>query len=155
MIEALILVVLLYAVISLATTLVTLLDYVDQTGALDWRALLYGLRDLMIVVFEVLWWVVILRAWGLLELPLETRALDLAQPQDQVAYVAIFSFAMMIALLYLDGRIGTSLFLALTSAIVLHEFLDVPLFTVFLIVSIVVLVSSAWIVRSQTKTVYV
>jgi len=69
MVDPLVILLIVYGVTTLATVLVTLADYIDQVGGLDLTGLLYGLREITIVAIDIIWWIVILKAWGLLSIP--------------------------------------------------------------------------------------
>jgi hypothetical protein len=152
MVEPIIILLIVYGVTTLATVLVTLADYIDQVGSLDLRGFIYGLREITIVVIEIIWWIVILRAWGLLAIPWQAKELDLTSPEGQLVYIFVLSVALLIALLYWDGYIGTSAGLALISALILNAFIDLGLLGVMLVVGAVILVLTAWVLGSEVRT---
>jgi hypothetical protein len=152
MVEPIIILLIVYGVTTLATVLVTLADYIDQTGYLDFRGFIYGLREVTIVVIEVIWWIVILRAWGLLAIPWQAMELDLMSPEGQLVYIFVLSVALLVALLYWEGHISTSAGLALVSALILNAFIDLGLAGLLAAVGAVILVLTAWVLGSEIHT---
>nr|ADJ54331.1 hypothetical protein pHA1_gp53 [archaeon enrichment culture clone 1(2010)] len=152
MIDPIVILLIVYGVTTLATVLVTLADYIDQVGGLDLTGLLYGLRELTIVAIEIIWWIVILKAWGLLNIPWQAEEISLSEPSGQLVYIFVLSVALLIALLYWDGHIGSSAGVALISALILNAFIDLGFLGVLLVVGAIVLVLTAWILGSEIRT---
>jgi hypothetical protein len=152
MIEPLTILLIVYGVTTLATVLVTLADYIDQTGGLDFRGLVYGLREMTIVAIEIIWWIVILKAWGLLSIPWQAQDINLTEASGQLVYIFVLSVSLLIALLYWDGHIGTSAGMALISALILNAFIDLGFLGVLLVVGAIVLVLTAWVLGSEVRT---
>jgi len=152
MIDPLIVLLIVYGVTTLATVLVTLADYIEQTGELDLTGLLYGLREVTVVAIELVWWIIIFRAWGLLNISWNASTLDISKPEGQAVYIFVLSVALLIAILYWDGHIGTSAGMALISALILNAFIDIGLLGVFLVVGAIILVLTAWVLGSEIRT---
>jgi hypothetical protein len=122
-----------YAVATLAVVLITITRYVQQTGSLDWLSFFYALREVMVVAIELLWWVVILRAWGLIEVEWAAKPLTLSAAEDQLTYLAILAFALLIALMYRDGHIATATGLALISVLTFSAYMDLGILGAFIV----------------------
>lgn len=152
MIDPIVVLLIIYGVTALATTLVTLADYIDQTGGLDFRGLVYGLREITIVAIEVVWWVLILKAWGLLDISWSASTLDVSRPEGQAVYIFVLSVALLVAILYWDGHIGTSAGMALISALILNAFVDLGFLGLLIVVGAIVLVVTAWTLHSEIRT---
>jgi hypothetical protein len=152
MVDPIVILLIIYGVTTLATVLVTLADYIDQVGELDLTGLLYGLREITVVAIELIWWIIILRAWGLLSIPWQAQDINLAEAGGQLVYIFVLSVALLIALLYWDGHIGSSAGVALISALVLNAYIDLGVMGVFLVVGAIVLVLTAWILGSEIRT---
>jgi hypothetical protein len=152
MVDPIVILLIIYGVTTLATVLVTLADYIDQVGELDLTGLLYGLREITVVAIELIWWIIILRAWGLLSIPWQAQDINLAEADGQLVYIFVLSVALLIALLYWDGHIGSSAGVALISALVLNAFIDLGVIGVFLVVGAIILVLTAWILGSEIRT---
>ena len=152
MIDPIVILLIVYGVTTLATVLVTLADYIDQVGGLDLTGLLYGLREVTIVAIELIWWIIILKAWGLLSISWQAEEISLTEASGQLVYIFVLSVALLIALLYWDGHIGTSAGIALISALILNAFIDFGFLGVLLVVGAVVLVLTAWILGSEIRT---
>jgi hypothetical protein len=152
MVDPIVILLIIYGVTTLATVLVTLADYIDQVGELDLTGLLYGLREITVVAIELIWWIIILRAWGLLSIPWQAQDINLAEAGGQLVYIFVLSVALLIALLYWDGHIGSSAGVALISALVLNAYIDLGVIGVFLVVGAIVLVLTAWILGSEIRT---
>jgi hypothetical protein len=152
MVDPLVILIIVYGVTTLATVLVTLADYIDQVGGLDLTGLLYGLREITIVAIEIIWWIVILKAWGLLLIPWQAQEISLTEASGQLVYIFVLSVALLIALLYWDGHIGTSAGMALISALILNAFIDLGFLGVLLVLGAIVLVLTAWVLGSEIRT---
>ena len=152
MVDPLVILLIVYGVTTLATVLVTLADYIDQVGGLDLTGLLYGLREVTVVAIEIIWWIVILKAWGLLSIPWQAQDINLTEAGGQLVYIFVLSVALLIALLYWDGHIGTSAGMALISALILNAFIDLGFLGVLLVVGAIVLVLTAWVLGSEIRT---
>lgn len=152
MIDPIVILLIVYGVTTLATVLVTLADYIDQVGGLDLKGLLYGLREMAIVAIEIIWLIVILKAWGLLNIPWQAEEISLTEASGQLVYIFVLSVALLIALLYWDGHIGSSAGVALISALVLNAFIDLGFLGVLLVVGAIILVLTAWILGSEIRT---
>ena len=152
MIDPIVILLIVYGVTTLATVLVTLADYIDQVGGLDLTGLLYGLREMTIVAIEIIWWIVILKAWGLLNISWQAQEISLTEASGQLVYIFVLSVALLIALLYWEGHIGTSAGIALISALVLNAFIDLGFLGVLLVIGAIVLVLTAWILGSEIRT---
>jgi len=152
MVDPLVILLIVYGVTTLATVLVTLADYIDQAGGLDLTGLLYGLREVTIVAIEIIWWIVILKAWGLLSIPWQALEVNLTEAGGQLVYIFVLSVALLIALLYWDGHIGTSAGIALISALILNAFIDLGFLGVLIVVGSIILVLTAWILGSEIRT---
>lgn len=152
MINPIVILLIVYGVTTLATVLVTLANYIDQVGGLDLNGLLYGLREITIVAIEIIWWIVILKAWGLLNIPWQAEEISLTEASGQLVYIFVLSVALLIALLYWDGHIGSSAGVALISALILNAFIDLGFLGVLLVVGVIVLVLTAWILGSEIRT---
>jgi hypothetical protein len=152
MIDPIVILLIIYGVTTLATVLVTLVDYIDQVGGLDLTGLLYGLREITIVAIEIVWWIVILKAWGLLSIPWQALEINLAETSGQLVYIFVLSVALLVALLYWDGHIGTSAGIALISALILNAFIDLGFLGVLLVIGAIILVLTAWILGSEIRT---
>lgn len=152
MIDPIVILLIVYGVTTLATVLVTLADYIDQVGGLDLNGLLYGLREMTIVAIEIIWWIVILKTWGLLNIPWQAEEISLTEASGQLVYIFVLSVALLIALLYWDGHIGSSAGVALISALVLNAFIDLGFLGVLLVIGAIILVLTAWILGSEIRT---
>jgi hypothetical protein len=152
MVDPFVILLIVYGVTTLATVLVTLADYIDQVGSLDLTGLLYGLREITIVAMEIIWWIVILKAWGLLSIPWQAQEVSLSEAGGQLVYIFVLSMALLIALLYWDGHIGTSAGMALISALILNAFIDLGLLGVLLVLGAIILVLTAWVLGSEIRT---
>jgi len=153
MIHPLVILLIIYGVTSLAVVLVTLSDYISQIGYLDWRGVIYGMREIVIVAFELIWWIVILKAWGLLDIEwMSQQMLDLSEPGGQIAYLIMLTVALLVAVLYLEGRLSSSLGLTLIAALVLSGFYDLGFLGVLMVVGTVVLIAGAWVLVSEVHT---
>jgi hypothetical protein len=153
MIHPLVVLLIIYGVTSLATVLVTLLDYIEQVGYLDWRGLIYGMREIVIVAFEFIWWIVILKAWGLLDVEwMAQQTLNLSEPAGQVAYLFMLSIALFVAVLYLEGRLTTSLGVTLIAALILNGYYDLGFLGILIVVGGIILASGAWVLVSEMHT---
>lgn len=152
MIDPIVILLIVYGVTTLATVLVTLANYIDQVGGLDLNGLLYGLREITIVAIEIIWWIVILKAWGLLNIPWQAEEISLTEASGQLVYIFVLSVVLLIALLYWDGHIGSSAGVALISALILNAFIDLGFLGVLLVVGAIVLVLTAWILGSEIRT---
>jgi len=152
MIDPLVILLIVYGVTTLATVLVTLADYIDQVGSLDLTGLLYGLREITIVAIEIIWWIVILKAWGLLSIPWQALDINLTETGGQLVYIFVLSVALLVALLYWDGHIGSSAGIALISALILNAFIDLGFLGVLFVLGAIILVLTAWILGSEIRT---
>ena len=152
MFDPIVILLIIYGVTTLATVLVTLADYIDQIGRLDIRGLVYGLRELTIVAIEIIWWILILKAWGLLNIPWQALTLDVSEPEGQVVYIFVLSVALLIALLYWEGHIGSSAGVALISALILNAFIDLGFLGVLIVLGAIILVLTAWVLHSEIRT---
>jgi hypothetical protein len=141
-----------YAVATLAVVLITITRYVQEMGGLDWLSFFYALREVMVVAIELLWWVVILRAWGLIEVEWAAKPLTLTAAEDQLTYLAILAFALLIALIYWDGHIATATGLALVSVLAFSAYMDFGALGVFLILGIIIAVLTVWAAHSELRT---
>jgi hypothetical protein len=153
MINPLIVLLIIYAVATVAVVLITLSRYVQETGHLDWLSFFYSLREILIVAIELLWWIVILRAWGLIELAeWAARPLTLSASEDQLTYLAVLAFALLIALLYWDGHIATATGLALISVLTFSAYMDFGVLGAFIVLGIIIAVLTVWAAHSELKT---
>jgi len=152
MIDPIVILLIVYGVTTLATVLVTLADYIDQVGGLDLAGLLYGLREMTIVAIEIIWWIIILKAWGLISIAWQAEEISLTEASGQLVYIFVLSVALLIALLYWDGHIGTSAGIALISALILNAFIDFGFLGILLVVGAIILVLTAWILSSEIHT---
>jgi hypothetical protein len=141
-----------YAVATLAVVLITITRYVQQTGSLDWLSFFYALREVMVVAIELLWWVVILRAWGLIEVEWAAKPLTLTAPEDQLTYLAILAFALLIALIYWDGHIATATGLALVSVLAFSAYMDFGALGALVVMGIIIAVLTVWAAHSELRT---
>jgi len=141
-----------YAVATLAVVLITITRYVREVGSLDWLSFFYALREVMVVAIELLWWVVILRAWGLIEVEWAAKPLTLTAPEDQLTYLAILAFALLIALIYWDGHIATATGLALVSVLAFSAYMDFGALGVLVVMGIIIAVLTVWAAHSELRT---
>ena len=152
MISPIVALLVIYAVATLAVVLITITRYVQQTGSLDWLSFFYALREVMVVAIELLWWVVILRAWGLIEVEWAAKPLTLSAAEDQLTYLAILAFALLIALIYWDGHIATATGLALISVLTFSAYMDFGVLGAFIVLGIIIAVLTVWAAHSELKT---
>jgi hypothetical protein len=152
MISPLVVLLIIYAVATVAVVMITLSRYVQETGYLDWLSFFYSLREILIVAIELLWWIVILRAWGLLEVEWSAKPLALTTSEDQLTYLAILAFALLIALIYWDGHVATATGLALISALTFSAYMDFGILGAFIILGIVIAVLTVWAIHSELRT---
>jgi len=152
MISPIIALLVIYAVATLAVVLITIVRYVEQVGTLDWLSFFYALREVMVVAIELLWWVVILRAWGLIEVEWAAKPLSLAAAEDQLTYLAILAFALLIALIYWDGHIATATGLALISVLTFSAYMDFGTLGAFIVLGIIIAVLTVWAAHSEMRT---
>jgi hypothetical protein len=152
MIDPIVILLIIYGVTTVLATLVTLANYIDQVGGLDLTGLLYGLREITVVAIEIVWWIVILKAWGLLSIPWQALDINLAETSGQLVYIFVLSVTLLVALLYWDGHIGTSAGIALISALILNAFIDVGFLGVLIVLGAIILVVTAWILHSEIRT---
>jgi hypothetical protein len=152
MISPLIVLLIVYAVATVAVALITLSRYVQETGYLDWLSFFYALREIIVVAIELLWWIVILRAWGLIEVEWSARPLTLSAAEDQLTYLAILALALLVALLYWDGHIGTAAGLALASVLTFSAYMDFGVLGVLAVLGIIITVLVVWAVHSELRT---
>ena len=152
MISPIVALLVIYAVATLAVVLITITRYVQQTGSLDWLSFFYALREVMVVAIELLWWVVILRAWGLIEVEWAAKPLTLTAPEDQLTYLAILAFALLIALIYWDGHIATATGLALVSVLAFSAYMDFGALGVLVVMGIIIAVLTVWAAHSELRT---
>jgi hypothetical protein len=152
MISPIVALLVIYAVATLAVVLITVTRYVQQTGGLDWLSFFYALREVMVVAIELLWWVVILRAWGLIEVEWAAKPLTLTTSEDQLAYLAVLAFALLIALIYWDGHIATATGLALVSVLTFSAYMDFGVLGAFIVLGIIIAVLTVWAAHSELKT---
>jgi len=153
MVHPLVIMLIIYGVTSLAAVLVTLSDYIGQVGYLDWRGLIYGMREVVIVAFELIWWIVILKAWGILDVEwMAQQTLELANPAGQIAYLIMLGVALLVAVLYLEGHLSSSLGLTLIAALVLNSYYDLGFLGVLMVVGTVILIAGAWVLVSEIHT---
>jgi len=141
-----------YAVATLAVVLITITRYVREVGSLDWLSFFYALREVMVVAIELLWWVVILRAWGLIEVEWAAKPLTLTAPEDQLTYLAILAFALLIALIYWDGHIATATGLALVSVLAFSAYMDFGALGALVVMGIIIAVLTVWAAHSELRT---
>ena len=153
MISPIVALLVIYAVSTLAVVLITITRYVQEVGRLDWLSFFYALREVMVVAIELLWWVVILRAWGLIELAeWAAKPLTLTAPEDQLTYLAILAFALLIALIYWDGHVATATFLALVSVAAFSAYMDFGALGALIVMGIIIAVLAVWAAHSELRT---
>jgi len=152
MISPLVLLFIIYAVATLAVVLITVSRYVQETGYLDWLSFFYALREVLVVAIELLWWIVILRAWGLIEVEWSAKPLTLAASEGQLTYLAILAFALLIALIYWDGHIATATGLALISVLIFSAYMDFSLLGALIVLGIIIAVLTVWAAHSELRT---
>lgn len=153
MVSPLVILLIIYGVTSLATVLVTLSDYINHVGYLDWRGLIYGMREIVIVAFELVWWIIILKAWGILDVEwVAQQTLNLSESTGQVIYLLMLSVALLVAVLYLEGRLTSSLGVTLIAALILNSYYDLGFLGVLIIVGVVILIVGAWVLVSEIHT---
>jgi hypothetical protein len=153
MISPLIVLLIIYAVATVAVVMITLTRYVQETGYLDWLSFFYSLREILIVAIELLWWIVILRAWGLIEVAeWSAKPLTLSAAEDQLTYLAILAFALLIALIYWDGHIATATGLALVSVLTFSAYMDFGILGALTVLGIIIAVLTVWAMHSELRT---
>jgi hypothetical protein len=152
MISPLVVLLIVYAVATLAVVLITVSRYVQETGALDWLSFFYALREVLVVAIELLWWVVILRAWGLIEVEWAAKPLTLSAAEDQLTYLAVLAFALLIALIYWDGHVATATGLALISVLTFSAYMDFGVLGALIVLGIIITVLTIWAAHSELKT---
>ena len=152
MISPIVALLVIYAVATLAVVLITITRYVREVGSLDWLSFFYALREVMVVAIELLWWVVILRAWGLIEVEWAAKPLTLTAPEDQLTYLAILAFALLIALIYWDGHIATATGLALVSVLAFSAYMDFGALGALVVMGIIIAVLTVWAAHSELRT---
>jgi len=153
MISPLVILLIIYGVTSLAAVLVAISDYIEQVGYLDWRGLVYGMREVVIVAFELIWWIVILKAWGILNVDwMAQQTLELTDPAGQMAYLIMLGVALLVAVLYLEGHLSSSLGLTLIAALILNGYLDLGFLGVLMVVGTVILIAGTWVLVSEVHT---
>jgi hypothetical protein len=152
MISPLVLLFIIYAVATLAVVLITVTRYAQETGYLDWLSFFYALREVLVVAIELLWWIVILRAWGLIEVEWAAKPLTLAASEDQLTYLAILAFALIIAVVYWDGHVATATGLALISVLTFSAYMDFGVLGASIVLGIIIAVLTVWAVHSELRT---
>ena len=151
MISPIVALLMVYAATTLAVILVTLLEYV-RARQLTLTTLLYALREVVTVAIEFIWWVVILRAWGFLEIEYAAQAdLSLDADSGQLTYLALLTVSMLIAALYWEGYTWLAALASLGSALVFHHLIDVSLLSLMVAIGVALSGTAFWAVHSEVR----
>jgi len=150
MVSPIIILLVVYAATTLAIVLVTLLAYIRE-GQLTLTTLIYALREVVTVAIEFIWWVVILRAWGLLEIEYAAQADLTLSADNQLTYLAVLTASLLVAVLYFEGRTGLAALISLASALAFHWLIDINLLSLLVAIGLALSATAFWAAHSEVR----
>jgi hypothetical protein len=151
-----------YSLVGLAISLVTLLRYVQEQGALDLLAVLLTIREVLGEALSFIWFLLLFHMWGLLDLRTQLGwQAELPPPltatEGQLLFLFLATAAGLYVYLYTEGKLWGAFLLALAGTMLLQlafglKLLDVYFLLALLALGLVSALGAAWALASELRS---
>lgn len=151
-----------YSLIGLAISIVTLMRYVEEQGALDALAVLLTIREVLGEALSFIWFLLLFHMWGLIDLKAQLgwqAALPppLTTAEGQLLAVFLTIAAGLYVYLYTEGKLWGAFLLAVGATMLLQlafafNFLDLYFLLILIALGLVSSLGTAWALVSELHT---
>jgi hypothetical protein len=150
-----------YSLVGLAISIVTLMRYVEEQGALDALAVLLTIREVLGEALSFIWFLLLFHMWGLLDLRQVLWSAELPPPlstaEGQLLFVLLALFAGLYLYLYTEGKLWGAFLTALAGTMLLQlafgfKLIDIYFLLALLALGLVAALGAAWALVSELRT---